>query len=82
MQKKQSIKVVFRKLGKEKAHGLAYKEERTIHVDERLKGIEKLDVIIHEIIHIQQPNWGEARVEGNARELARILWDNNLRFIE
>lgn len=82
MNKKSPIKLVFRKLGKEKAHGLAYKEERAIHIDERLKGQQKLDVLIHEIIHIQQPNWGEARVEGNARELARILWDNNLRFIE
>ena len=79
---KPPIKVLFRKLGKEKALGLAYKEARTIHIDSRLKGLEKLTVLIHEIIHIQQPGWPEIRVEGNAKELANLLWNNNIRIIE
>jgi hypothetical protein len=79
---KEPIKVLYRKLGKEKALGLAYKEARTIHIDIRLKGLEKLTVLIHEIMHVQQPGWPEIRVEGNAKELAAVLWENNIRIIE
>jgi hypothetical protein len=38
MPKKEPIKVVHRKLGKHKAIGLAWKEERIIELDTRLKG--------------------------------------------
>lgn len=74
--------IIHRKLGKEQAHGLAFQEEGIIHIDSSLKGQYKLEILIHEILHILQPKWGEDRVVGNAREISRCLYENNLRFIE
>ena len=80
--KKDPIKILYSHLGNYKADGLAWPEDRTIAIDKRLKGQRKLEVIIHEIIHIQNPKWSEIMVEGKARELAKILWDCGLRFVD
>ncbi len=72
--KKPPIKVIHRKLGKHKAIGLAYCEERVIHIDERLKGEEWFYVILHECLHVQNPKWSEIKVIGHSREMASIVW--------
>ena len=71
------IVVKHRKLGKHKAIGLAYKDEQLIEVDERLKGFEHLQTVIHEILHIQNPRWSEIKVEGHSTQIATILWELN-----
>jgi hypothetical protein len=73
--------VIHRKLGKEKAHGLAYCEEGIIHIDSTIRGIRHLDVLIHECLHIQNPRWSELKVEGHATELAKILYEQGYRRI-
>ena len=73
--------IIHRKLGKEKAHGLAYCEEGIIHIDSTIKGLRHLDVLIHEITHIQNPKWSELKVEGHATEMAKLLWDLGYRRI-
>lgn len=60
--KKKPIKVLYSHLGQYKAVGLAWKEDRVIAIDKRLKGINELETIIHEIEHIQNP---ESRMERN-----------------
>jgi len=74
--------IVHKKLGKHKAIGLAYKETGVIHIDERLKGIQHLQTLIHEIVHIQNPKWSEIKVEGHSAEMAKLIWENNYRKIE
>ena len=69
------ITVKHRKLGKEKAIGLAYKEDREIHIDSRLKGKDFLMVLIHEIMHIQNPQWTEKEVELKSQEMTDVIWD-------
>jgi predicted metallopeptidase len=76
---KKVEQVIHRKLGKEHASGLAFQEEGIIHIDSRIGGIEHLDTLIHEILHILQPKWGEIRVLGNATEIARVLWEQGYR---
>lgn len=71
--------IIHRKLGKQKAHGLAFQEEGIIHIDSRINGLEHLDTLIHETLHILQPKWGEIRVLGNATEIARVLWEQGYR---
>lgn len=71
------ITVTHRKLGKHKAIGLAYKEDAKIEIDERLKGFEHLQTVIHEILHIQNPRWSEIKVEGHSTQIAEILWNLN-----
>jgi hypothetical protein len=80
--KKQPIKVVFSKLGQYKSYGLAWTEERIIAIDERLKGLDELDTIIHEAIHVQNPKWPEIMVQGKATELAQLLWDLGYRKVD
>jgi hypothetical protein len=74
MAKKAPIKVLESHLGNYKADGLAWPDHRTIAIDKRLKGHRKLETIVHEVIHIQNPKWPEIMVEGKAKELADILW--------
>jgi hypothetical protein len=82
MKKKKPIKVVYSKLGQYKALGMAFTEDRVIMIDNRLKGIEELDTIIHETIHVQHPHMKEMEVIKNATELAKILWDLGYRKVE
>jgi hypothetical protein len=78
---KRVKQVIHRKLGKEQAMGLAFVDDGVIHIDERLKGIEHLDTLVHEIYHCLNPKFSEIKVQGHATELAKILWDNGYRRI-
>lgn len=75
----EPIKIIHRKLGREQAHGQAWKEDRIIEIDPRLKGIEYLETLLHEIIHIQNPKWPEIKVAGHSKQLAKILWNLGFR---
>lgn len=72
--KKRPISVKFAKLGKHKADGLAYVENRKVIIDERLTGVELLETILHEVTHIQQPDLSEEAVLKYTKETAEILW--------
>lgn len=73
--------IIHRKLGKEQAYGQADKDTGLVEIDSRLKGIEHLDTLIHEILHIQNKKWGELKVQGHAKELANLLWEQGYRRI-
>jgi hypothetical protein len=49
------MKVIHRKLGKEKAYGLAHIDSNTIEIDSRLKPKHRLEITIHEALHILYP---------------------------
>lgn len=80
MQKVKSI--TYAKIGKNKAMRLAYKETGEVVIDERLKGIEKLDTLIHECLHCMNPTWGESKIIGHSSELSKILWEQGYRKVE
>lgn len=82
MPKRKPIKVIHRKLGREKAHGQAWQDHRIIEIDERLTGIDYLDTVIHEVLHVQQPELSERVVARNATEMAKILWDLGIRWVD
>ena len=73
--------ITHKKLGREKAHGQAFKEDGVIEIDIRLKGLDHLDTVIHEIMHIQNKRWPEAKVIGHSNEMAQLLWDLGYRRI-
>ena len=54
--------VIHRKIKKDVARGLAFIDIGEIHIDERLKGLEHLEILIHEILHIQNPKWSESKI--------------------
>ena len=50
------------------------KAERSITISPKLKGKRKLDVIIHESLHAEDPNATEEWVDTAATNIAGLLW--------
>lgn len=71
--------VIHRKIKKDVARGFAFVDIGEIHIDERLNGIEHLEILIHEILHVQNPKWSELKIIGHSKELAKILWEQKYR---
>ncbi len=76
------MKIIYRKLGRDKVWGWAHIGDNTIELDIRLKGKHHLEVMIHEILHIQNPEWSETEVVNKSKQLAAMLWKENYRRIE
>jgi hypothetical protein len=76
------MKVVRRKLGKEKADGLAHIDDNTIEIDERLKGKYRLEITIHEALHILYPTDSETAIIRKSKRLTNVLWKQGYRLIE
>lgn len=75
------IKIVHKKLGRHKAWGRAIFDERIVEIDERLKDLDYLDTLIHEIMHLQHDCIIEEKINRDATELAVILWNLGYRKI-
>lgn len=85
--KRKPIQILHKKLGRSKfdghnVDGLAYKDDRVIEIDSRLKGKDHLETIIHEVCHLQNPKWGELMVQGRSKELSDILWELGYRRVD
>ena len=78
----KKIKVKHRKLGREQCIGIAYDSHRLIEIDERLKGKKHLWTLIHEILHILEPDWSETKVDEKSKEIAEVLWHQKYRRID
>lgn len=76
------IKVLYRKLGRERVNGLAHCGYNEIEVDHRLKGKKLLEIIIHESLHILYPDQGEEEVQKKAIILTNTLWAEHYRKID
>jgi hypothetical protein len=79
--RKHVPRVVVRKLGREKAWGIAH-EDGLIELDPGLSGLAKLDVLLHEWRHVTNWDAPEKEVEKWAESLAQFLHKNNVRIIE
>lgn len=80
--RKKPIRVYIKKLGREKAAGLAYKQERKIYIDPDQRGLYLFDTLIHEVMHIQHPDLSEEAVSDNAKEMAELLWKFGYRWTD
>ena len=79
---RKKIKVIDKKLGREKAYGLAYSAEMEVVIEERQNSKDYLDTLIHEMLHCFAPKWGEKRVADTANEMTRVIWEKKYRRIE
>jgi|APGre2960657505_1045072.scaffolds.fasta_scaffold135982_1 hypothetical protein len=77
--KQQKIKIKFKKLGREKAFGQAISSESLIELDPRQKQKTMLNTLIHELLHIIEPDWTENKVSKTASILARYIWEAKFR---
>ena len=80
--KPTKIKVIDKKLGRQKALGQAYTDAKVIEVDPRQKSKAYLDTLIHEMLHVYNPDWSEAKVTKTANEMTDIIWSKNYRRIK
>ena len=76
------MKVVYRKLGKEKAWGQAHTDSNMIEIDPRLKGRKKMEILIHESLHILNPEWSETKVIDQSKKLSNLLWKEHYREVD
>ena len=74
--------MVHKKLGREKAWGMADCGGNTIWLDSRLKGKRRLEVTLHELMHLLYPEESEENVDHCGKLLSRILWREGWRKIE
>ena len=76
------MKVIYRKLGREKAYGMSDYGCNTIVIDSRLQGRKHLEVTLHEALHIYFPEKSETFVKNTSRKLANVLWKMNYRRVD
>ena len=82
MANNHKIKVIDKKLGRQKAVGQAYTDARVIEVDPRQRSKSYLDTLIHEMLHVYNPDWSESKVTKTANEMTDIIWQKNYRRIK
>jgi hypothetical protein len=75
-------RVIVRKLGRQNAWGLAHLDANLIEIDPRLTGLAKLEVLIHERLHILEWAIPESEVYAAARQIALFLHTHGVRIIE
>jgi hypothetical protein len=75
------IKIVYRKLGREQAYGVA-SSDGVIEIDERIRSKKHLEVLIHEVLHILQPEDSEEQIVKKSIILTKILWKEGYRRID
>lgn len=75
------IKVKYGKLGKSKAWGWSH-GNGVIELDEKLKGLKFIEILVHECLHELFPELIEEEVERKAAIIARTLWHEDVRRVE
>jgi hypothetical protein len=76
------MKVVYKKLGKQRAWGQAHVDSNTIEIDPRLRARKKMQILIHEAMHILNPDWSETKVIEQSTRMAKMLWSQHYREVD
>jgi hypothetical protein len=79
--KNKGAKVIWRKLGKERAWGQATIGENLIEIDPRLGAKRQLEVLCHEQGHLTFPDKPESEIDRLGKDLANLLWAQNYRRV-
>ena len=85
--KKRDIRVEAKKLGRRRYKGyqiIGWAEEgaNKIEIDSRLKKLQRLETIIHEILHLAFPNSSESQILKAEKMVGRTLWKQGYRKTE
>jgi hypothetical protein len=78
----KKIKIIEKKLGREKAWGQAWQSEFIVEIDPRQSPKKYLNTLIHEILHCLYPENSETKIKNNADILTKHIWDKNYRRIQ
>ena len=77
----KGIKVKYRKLGRERARGQAY-ADGLIEIDPRQGQKSTLNTLIHELLHLLEPEWSETKVVRVSGTLTKFIWLGRFRRLE
>ena len=80
-QKYIPIRVVERKLGRERACGQCFQGERLVEIDPRQGAYEYMDTFCHEILHELLPHRSEDFILKAGTSLAKALWKQGFRRV-
>jgi hypothetical protein len=75
------IKIIYRKLGKEQAYGIS-SSDGVIEIDERLRGKKAMEILIHELMHLTNPEDDEKTIIRKSIILTKVLWKEGYRKID
>ena len=75
------IKIIYKKLGREQAHGIA-ESDGIIYLDPRLKGKKHLEICVHEVLHLLNPNDSELAIIKKSITLTKVLWKEGYRRVD
>lgn len=76
------LKVIERKLGRERSWGLYWCGQNRIELEASLRGRRRLQVLLHEALHHILPNASENSVERKSQLLASLLWKQGYRRVD
>jgi hypothetical protein len=82
---KTKVKIVETKLGRRQSLGLWEKVNEStsmIAIDERLKGFQRLLIVVHEALHEACRDWTEEKVVSVSEFLASVLWKCDYRHVD
>jgi hypothetical protein len=77
-----AMKIVERKLGRERALGQARFDKNIIEIDPRQPAKEYLDTVLHEGLHLIFPELAERKIASVSRKLTRLVWKQGFRKIQ
>ena len=75
------IKIIYKKLGREQAHGIA-ESDGNIYLDPRLKGKKHLEICLHEVLHLLNPTDSELAIIKKSITLTKVLWKEGYRRVD
>ena len=75
------VKIVERKLGRERCVGQATHGINLVEIDPRQSEYERLDTLVHELFHISFPDATEDEIVVISRWFSRILWRQQYRRV-
>ena len=75
------IKIIYKKLGREQAHGIA-ESDGIIYLDPRLRGKKHCEILIHEVLHLLNPNDSELAIIKKSITLTKVLWKEGYRKVD
>jgi hypothetical protein len=75
------IKIIYKKLGREQAYGIAHSDGE-VWIDTRLKNKPRklMEIILHECLHVLNPEDDEDTIIMKSVTLTKILWKEGYRL--
>jgi len=77
----RKVRIVERKLKRQRAVGRVFLDEGIIEIEQRQKPREWLSTLVHEALHVAFPGMEEKSIEAAERKIADILWRADVRRI-